>query len=136
MTDAPSSVADVMTSAVVSIAEDASLAAAARLLDEHQIAGVPVVDAAGALVGVLSQADLVRARATQHLWQNWQGLAVRDLMTRPALTINASASLGDAARLMEEHRVHRLVVVADDGTSPIGIVSTSDLVRVLAGTGR
>ncbi len=128
-------VADVMTADIVSIRDSASLAEAARLLDSRKIAGVPVVTAAGELVGVLSQTDLVRARATQHLWQSWPGLAVRHLMSKPALTIASSASLGDAARLMEEKHVHRLVVVEDGGTAPIGIISTSDLVRVLAESG-
>lgn len=124
-------VADVMTAKVVTVAESASLAEAARLLDANRIAGLPVVDASGAIVGVLSQTDLVRARATQHLWQSWPGLAVRHLMSKPALTIASSASLGDAARLMEERHVHRLVVL-DDAAAPIGIISTSDLVRTLA----
>lgn len=128
-------VADVMTSDVVTIADSASLAEAARLLDTRKIAGVPVVTADGEVVGVLSQTDLVRARASQHLWQSWPGLAVRHLMSKPALTIAASSSLGDAARLMEEKHVHRLVVVEDAGTTPIGIISTSDLVRVLAESG-
>ncbi len=125
-------VATVMTRDVVTIAESASLAEAARILDEHKITGLPVVDAGGKLVGVLSQTDLVRARASQHLWETWPGLAVRHLMTKPALTISAAASLGDAAELMEAQHVHRLVVVGDDEATPIGIVSTSDLVRVLA----
>ncbi len=125
-------VADFMTPDIVTIADTASLAEAAHLLDERKINGVPVVDAGGKLVGVLSQTDLIRARASQHLWQSWPGLAVRHLMTTPALTIRATATLGDAARVMEEHHVHRLVVVGDDDTTPIGIISTSDLVRVLA----
>lgn len=134
MTTAVRTVADVMSRDPITVADTASLAEAARLLDQHRIAGLPVVDGSGALAGVLSQTDLVRVRATEHLWQNWPGLAVRHLMSRPALTIASTASLGEAARLMEEHRVHRLVVV-DDGATPIGIISTSDLVRVLAESG-
>ena len=67
--------------------------------------GLPVVDAAGALVGVVSQTDLVHARPTEHLWQRWPGLAVRHLMTRPAITRrSATRPLDEAARLME--RLH------------------------------
>ncbi|MGZ6268976.1 MAG: CBS domain-containing protein [Candidatus Limnocylindrales bacterium] len=131
-TTAPT-VGELMTRDPVVVRADTSLKEAAGLLDQYRISGLPVVDAAGVLVGVLSQTDLVRARATEHLWTNWPGLAVRHLMTQPALTIAVSASLGEAARLMEERHVHRLVVVADDGRSPIGIVSTTDLVRVMAG---
>lgn len=131
-TSFPRTVADLMTRDPISIRSDASLAEAARLLDTRHIHGLPVVDADATLVGVLSQTDLVRARATEHLWSNWPGLAVRHLMTSPALTVAATASLEEVARLMEERHVHRLVVVADDERTPIGIISTSDLVRAMA----
>lgn len=121
-------VGEVMTANPVSIAETASLKEAAGILDSRKITGLPVVDAAGTLVGVLSQTDLVRVRANQHLASNWPGLAVGQVMTKPALTIPASASLEEAARAMEQRRVHRLVVT-DDAATPIGIISTSDLVR-------
>jgi CBS domain-containing protein len=53
-------------------------------------------------------------------------------MTSPALTVQRSMPLGDAARKMERHHVHRLVVVADDDERlPIGVVSTSDLVHAM-----
>jgi CBS domain-containing protein len=58
----------------------------------------------------------------------WPGLAVGQVMTKPALTIAATATLEEAARAMEERRVHRLVVT-DGAATPIGIISTSDLVR-------
>jgi CBS domain-containing protein len=92
-----------------------------------------VVGEAGDLVGVISQTDLVRARATEWLWSNWTGLQVRHLMSRPPLTIRRSASLETAAIQMERDHVHRLVVVADDdATYPVGVISTSDIVRALA----
>jgi CBS domain-containing protein len=53
-------------------------------------------------------------------------------MTAPALTIHRTTPLGDAARKMERHHVHRLVVVADDDDRlPIGVISTSDLVHAM-----
>jgi IMP dehydrogenase len=121
-------VGDVMTPNPVSISEAASLAEAANLLDSRKISGLPVVDATGALVGVLSQIDVIKAQANPHLHGNWMGLAVGELMTRPALTIPATAGLDEAARLMGERRVHRLVVT-DAAATPIGIISASDLVR-------
>ncbi|MFI5382258.1 MAG: HPP family protein, partial [Tepidisphaerales bacterium] len=75
-----------------------------------------------------SQTDLVRARANQHLVSNWPGLAVGQIMTKPALTIASSATIEEAAKEMDKLRVHRLVVV-DAAATPIGIISTSDLVR-------
>jgi len=127
----PGTVGDLMTPDPVRVQSHASLAEAARLLDHHHVHGLPVVDESGALVGVVSQTDMLRARTSEHLWASWRGLQVRHLMSAPALTVSADASLTDAAARMEENQVHRLVVVDDDGVSPIGIVSTSDLVRAM-----
>jgi len=121
-------VGDAMTPNPVSISEAASLAEAVSLLDSRKISGMPVVDASGALVGVLSQTDLIKAQANPQLQANWRGLAVRQIMTKPALTIPSTATLEQAARLMGERRVHRLVVT-DAAATPIGIISASDLVR-------
>ena len=131
---AGASVGDLMHPDPIVIGADAPLAEAARLLDRHAISGLPVVDHAGFLVGVVSQTDLLRARATEHLWANWPGLAVRHLMTSPAITVRASLPTSAAARLMERARVHRLVVVReDDERIPIGVISVSDLVHSMVG---
>lgn len=112
---------------------DATLTEATTLMDRHHVHGLPVVDSNGSLVGVLSQTDLARARVTEHLWSNWPGLAVRHLMTSPAITIHRSTGLEVAARKMERHRFHRLVVVDDDDpTIPIGVLSTTDLIHAIA----
>lgn len=126
-------VGDLMAIDPIVIRSDAPLTEAARLLERHHISGLPVVDHVGSLIGVLSQTDLLRARATEYLWANWPGLAVRHLMTSPAITVQRSTPLPEAARKMERHHVHRLVVVADnDERLPIGIISTSDLVRTMS----
>jgi CBS domain-containing protein len=87
---------------------------------------------------VLSQTDLLRARSTEYLWTNWPGLAVRHLMTSPAITVTRSTPLPLAARTMERRHIHRLVVVADDDeTVPIGILSVTDVIHAIAmGVGR
>lgn len=125
-------VAELMTPDPIVVSESTSLDDAVRLLEEHEISGLPVVDADGVLVGVLTQTDVVRARAVAHLWHRWPGLRVRHLMHSPALTADASMTMEEAARVMERAHVHRLVVVDEDQTTPIGIVSTTDLVRALA----
>ncbi|HSL77605.1 MAG TPA: CBS domain-containing protein [Candidatus Limnocylindrales bacterium] len=130
-------VEDLMAKEPIVVLADASLSEAARLLDEYDISGLPVVAPDGGLVGVLSQTDLVRARATEWLWANWTGLHVRHLMTSPPVTIDRGASVEAAAIKMERQGVHRLVVVShEDVTVPIGVISTSDLVRVLARSDR
>jgi CBS domain-containing protein len=126
-------VADRMHDHPIVIRADASLSDAAALMDRHHVHGLPVVDPAGALVGVLSQTDLNRARSTEYLWTNWPGLAVRHLMTSPAVIVHRSTPLIIAARRMEEHQIHRLVVVEDgDESSPIGVLSMTDLIHALA----
>lgn len=129
-TGPPATVGDLMAVDPIVIHANASLTEVATLLDHHHIHGVPVVDSEGALVGVVSQTDLVRARSTEYLWANWPGLAVRHLMTSPAITVTRSTPIALAAAKMEKHRIHRLVVVADeDERLPIGVISTTDLVH-------
>ena len=127
-------VADLMARDPVLVGAEAGLTEAAALMDRHHVHGLPVVDAEGALVGVLSQTDLNRARSTEYLWANWPGLAVRHLMSSPAITVHRSTPLIVAARKMEQHQIHRLVVVEDgDERSPIGVLSMSDLIHALVG---
>jgi CBS domain-containing protein len=122
-------VGETMSPVPIIVLVDQPLAEVARILEENEIGGVPVVDHGGDLVGMLSQSDLVRARATEHLWSRWPGLTVRHLMHTPVLTADRSMSLQEAAELMERVHIHRLVVVAEDQRTPIGVISMSDLVR-------
>lgn len=125
-------VGELMTPDPIVIEDDASLDHAVRLLEENEITGLPVVDRDGVLVGVISHTDIVRARAVAHLWHRWPGLRVRHLMHAPALTADRAMTLEEAAQIMEHSHVHRLVVVGDDQLTPVGIISTTDLVRALA----
>ena len=126
-------VADRMARNPILIHADASLTEAATMMDRNHVHGLPVVDHDGTLVGVLSQTDLNRARSTEYLWVNWPGLSVRHLMTSPAVTIHRSTPLIVAARKMEQLGIHRLVVVEDgDETTPIGVLSMTDLIHALA----
>jgi CBS domain-containing protein len=134
-TQEPHSVGDLMTGDPIIASIDMPLADAAEMMDFYRVSGLPVVDWSGFLVGVISQTDLLHARTTEALWHAWPGLTVRHLMTRPAVTIRSSAALEEAAKLMERLRIHRLVVVAADGETPIGILSVSDLVRSMAERG-
>ena len=125
-------VAELMTPDPIVVNEAMSIDDAVRLLESHEISGLPVVDSDGVLVGVLTKTDIVRARAVDHLWHRWPGLRVRHLMHSPALTAYASMTMEEVAQVMEHAHVHRLVVVGEDQLTPIGIVSTTDLVRALA----
>lgn len=124
-------VGELMSIEPVTVADTETVAEAERLMTDREVTGLPVVDHVGRLVGVLSQTDIVRAHASGQPLANWPGLAVRHLMTSPALTIRLDETLLTAARMMEQHHVHRLVVVAPDGEHSIGVISTTDLVRAL-----
>ncbi len=125
-------VGDVMTRGTIAVRDDVPLAEAAQLLDKHHISGVPVVDRDGELVGVLSQTDLLRARVIDHLWSVLPGLAVRHLMTTPAVVATEETTIDEAATLMEQKQIHRLVVVGPDRRTPVGILSVSDLIHQMA----
>ena len=125
-------VRELMAPSPVTIQGESSLAQVAKTLAEYDVRGLPVVDRGGAVIGVISQTDIVRLRGGSMPTSGWHGLLVRDLMTHPAITVPASASLHEAARLMTEHRVHRLVVVAERDNGPIGVISESDVVREVA----
>ena len=84
------SVGDLMAVEPIVVRADAPLSEAAGLIEHHHVSGLPVIDQAGSLVGVISQTDLMRARATEYLWANWPGLAVRHLMSTPAVTVHRS----------------------------------------------
>jgi CBS domain-containing protein len=131
----PRSVGELMTGDPIVASIDMPLADAAELMDFYRVSGLPVVDWSGLLVGVISQTDLLHARTTQALWHAWPGLTVRHLMTRPAVTVRSSASLEEAAEMMERRRIHRLVVVDASGETPIAVLSVSDLVRSMAERG-
>lgn len=131
MADTDPTVEDLMTRSPVVIADDAPVVRVAQLLADNAIAGVPVVDEDGRSIGVISETDLLRARAGIVPWTGWRGLLVRDLMTSPAQTVAASASFAEAARLMTSEHIHRLVVV-DADLKPIGILSQGDIVREMA----
>ncbi len=119
-----------MTADPITIHPDAPVAEAARLLDAHQIHGLPVVDAAGIVIGVVSQTDVVRARATAGLWARWPDLEVRHLMTSPAVTVSPDAGVAEAAMLMEGNHVHRLVVAGADRRL-LGIITVGDLLHAI-----
>ena len=124
-------VADLMPRRPLVVWPDTAIAEVAQILDRNNIGGVPVVDWSGYLVGVVSQMDLLRVRASQSLWAQWPGLEARHVMSEPVLTVTAETTVRDAARRMQEHGVHRLVVVEDDGESPIGVLSAGDLVGAM-----
>lgn len=122
-------VGNLMTIDPVTVRPDAPVAEAETLLRTYRISGLPVVED-GVLVGVVSQTDLLTARASELISANWPRLHVRHIMSRPAIAISADTSVEDAARTMIVGHIHRLVVTDDAGT-PIGVATPLDLLRAM-----
>ncbi|MGW6691323.1 CBS domain-containing protein [Streptomyces sp. NPDC054961] len=113
------SVSALMTPSPVTVRRTTAFKEIARLLEEFDITAVPVVDASGHPVGVVSEADLLR-----------RGTATAEgLMTSPPITARPEWSVVRAARVMRRHQVKRLPVVDAEGRV-IGVLSRSDLIRL------
>ena len=132
-------VSDVMTSDVVTVSADTSFKQIDQLMDEHHISAVPVVDADGHVIGVVSEADLLlKTEAAAQEPRPWthdsrerrskaHAETAAGLMSSPAVTVAPSLPLAAAARLMRKQSVKRLPVV--EGDSLVGIVSRADLLK-------
>ena len=145
-------VAEVMTRQPVTARPDMSVREVARLLLQHRISAVPVVDAAGKLMGIVSEGDLVRrGEVIRDERQSWwlESIAegehiapelvaylrsgdrtARSLMTPEVVTVEETTPLPEVARLLERHGIKRVPVLRDGRV--VGIVSRADLIRALA----
>ena len=133
-------VKDVMTTEVVVVRRDTSFKELAATLRRYRVSALPVVDDAGTVIGVVSEADLlakealadpgVMAEVLHHKdVRKAEGLTAGDLMTRPAVTAAPEDPVEQAARMMHFMRVKRLPVV-NSGGELVGIVSRADVLAV------
>lgn len=144
--------ADIMTTEVITVSEDACVQDAANLLLRHRISAAPVVDKSGKLVGIISQGDLMRRAetGTQHHRPWWLEMLtdsdtlarefvkenarrVADVMTRKVITARSDTDLAEIANLLEKNGIKRVPIV-DDGRL-VGIVSRANLVQAVAAVG-
>ena len=140
---------DVMSRNILSVGRDATIAEAIRLMLDNQISGLPVIDAAGRLVGILTEGDLLRRSetGTERHRPRWleilmgpgrlageyvrtHGRKVEEIMTRDLVSVTPDTPLDEIVALMERRRIKRVPVL--DGDTPVGIVSRADLLRALA----
>jgi CBS domain-containing protein len=148
---------DVMTTNVFTVRPDTSVQEIAQILSERNISGVPVVDAAGQLVGIVSEGDLLHRietgteRRVHRRRRSWwldrfeseeelardyvksHGRTAEDVMTREVVTVRDTTDLAEVANLLETKRIKRAPVVKDGRL--VGIVSRANLVRALATAG-
>lgn len=140
---------DVMTVDPVSISPDASIVEAIRLMLQRKFSGLPVVDSTGALVGIVTEGDLLRRMetGTQRKRPRWieflmgsgrlaneyvhaSGRKVHEVMTYEVQTVTEDTPLDAIVQQMERHQIKRLPVVRD--SKLVGIVTRANLLRALA----
>jgi CBS domain-containing protein len=126
-------VRDAMRQGVISCAPNLTLREAAKLMAEKKVRALVVIDEHCALAGILSQTDLVNATLAQPKSSRWQEMTVDEVMTRDVLTVTPETPLSDAAKLMVDKGVHRLVVIDHQRSScsPQGVLSVGDIMRRL-----
>jgi acetoin utilization protein AcuB len=124
-------VREAMTPAPVTIAPEASLAAALATMRQHEIRHLPVVDADGRFVGIVTDRDLRQASFARFrtLTESSQDLMVQDVMTCGVVTIDPRATIARAATVMFERRIGSLPVV--ENGQIVGIVTERDLLKLL-----
>jgi CBS domain-containing protein/rubredoxin len=113
-------VREIMTSDVISVLEDSTIEDAARVLARHRISGLPVVNAAGALVGLVTEYDFISK----------QGSTVADIMSRGVISITEDTNVEEVSHLLANRRIRRVPVLRGDRL--VGIVSRSDLIKQIA----
>lgn len=142
-------VADVMSTEVVTVEPETSLAEAASWMVQHEISGLPVLNAHGQLIGILTEGDLLHrpelgTGGRQAGWMrgimqseklaadyiHTHGRQVGDVMTRNPSFVRPDMPLSKAAELMRQKRVKRLPVI--QGDSLVGMLSRFDILRALA----
>ncbi|HZD74445.1 MAG TPA: CBS domain-containing protein [Actinomycetota bacterium] len=137
-------VRNVMTREVVTVSEQTPFTELVRLMAVHKISALPVVSDSGSVVGIVSEADLLRKEEYQEDddGEGWlarrhqqvarakaAGRTAAEVMSAPAITIDPDATVPMAAKLLARHGIKRLPVV-DDQRRLVGIVSRSDLLRL------
>lgn len=143
---------DIMTTSVIKASPDMAISAAAKLLAEHRISGMPVVDTNGKVVGIVSDGDLLRRAeigAGQRSWLSElfspprnpaagdakdHARVVGDVMTQHVISVSENMPLKEIADILERRRIKRVPVMKNG--QMVGIVSRSNLIRALASLGQ
>ena len=148
-------VKDLMNRHIMTVSEEITTDELARYLTEREITGAPVVDSQGHLIGVVSMTDIGRNVAEQsdpilssgsnfyrddavdltledfgQRYAEERAVTVREVMTPVIHQVPVTASLAEAARIMVERHIHRLVVT--QGKDPVGIITSMDLLKMIA----
>jgi CBS domain-containing protein len=138
-----------MTAKVVTVTPDTPVEQVARVLLDHRISGVPVVDSDGRVLGIVTEGDLMRRpdleterrrpwwlgmfadeRARAEEYTKSHGSRAEHVMTRNVVTVTEDTTVTEIAQLLERHRIKRVPVVRDGRL--VGLVSRANLIQGLA----
>ena len=117
---------DIMQSPVIAATPQASLRDLAVRLVNNEFSGMPVAASDGRVVGVITEADIIRALIGGKRLEN---LTAGEVMTGPAVTVDAKASLEEIMKCLQEHKIVRVPVTVDDKL--VGIVARRDVIRAV-----
>ena len=127
-------VADLMRRDVKTVPADATIAQAVSVLADAHVSGLPVVDGAGKMVGVITTTDILEAEAETEepgaRERLFEATEVSEIMTRQPRVIGPAADLRAAAQQMLRQDVHRLFV--EEHGQLVGVISQTDVVRAVA----
>lgn len=127
---------DLMTAPVITVHPWTSAKEAAELLSAHGFTALPVVDDDDRLVGIVTEADLIRGRIpadpryVHEPRQSAAGKTVGDLMTSPVTAMSTGTDVADLCQALVDARIRAMPIV--DGAAVVGIITRGDVVRVLA----
>lgn len=123
---------DVMTRGVVTVPLDATVKEVAAMLSDQGLSGAAVISSDGEAMGVISDMDILKVIGKE----NWENLPAESIMTSHIEIVKPTSTIVEAARIMREKHIHRLLVFSERGVGasqrPIGILSASDIVREAA----
>jgi CBS domain-containing protein len=122
-------VVDLMTTDVIAVSRETGLRDAARLMFRNRVSGLPIVDEAGALVGIITEADFLKLEVERQEGTRGQGDTVGDVMSRGVVTVPPNVEIYEAAKIMAVQEVKRLPVVDEDNRL-LGVISRADIVSI------
>ncbi|AEG60094.1 CBS domain-containing protein [Desulforamulus ruminis] len=145
-------VKEIMRSDVITVTKDMTIQEVAEVLVTHNISGVPVVDEAGSLVGMVTEGDLLHKESNPRIpkffgllggliyfggvdqykedFKKLAALKAAEIMTSKVITVSGEEEVGQVATLMIDNNIKRIPVV--ENGKMIGIVSRADIVKTLA----
>jgi len=122
---------DIMTRGVTSVPMDITLREVAKILIDQSVSGVAVTDHNGEIMGFITEMDMLHVVVDKSLLD----CTAEEIMTTSLKSISPSTDLETAASVMLEARIHRLIILSEQGMGasdrPVGILSASDIIRQL-----